>query len=256
MQFNFLALQNLYLKLYLFYETVAEHAPSFPASLCFLDQDNSCGWNATLVDTSSLHAEGARRLFCLFEYPTHICPGCLLLQSDNFSISCLLPAVQSWASRRKIHVKSGLFAAWALAKRSTGRWGTMFCSALLLLGKAWVRLMKLDLTPTAVSPCPSLSFYLINHLFFVLTVWLDFFLLLHFGVPFFPCHSPSPTGKYGLISWSVQVCLPRNISGRAAMLVQSALTHSTSNMAAWSLAEWLQTVVTHLASFAEACTMY
>lgn len=157
MRFNFIALQNLVWNLFVLRGTVAECAPSFPASLSFPDDHNSCGWNTLLEDTSSSHAEGALRTsFFWFKFPTHIFPICLLIQSDNFSIPCPPPVRLSSCSlimtiQEKNPCKIGTVRSMGVGERSTGRRGTAICSALALLGKAWVRLMKLDLTQTSFS---------------------------------------------------------------------------------------------------------
>lgn len=144
--------------------TVAEYAPSFPASLRCPDH-----WKKLWVKTPHWGTHPycilmELRDFFFFFWST---PP-IYVQSDNFSISCLLPAFQSWPFRRKIHVKSVLYAAWALAKRSSERWRTAICLALWLLGKVWVRLMKLDLTMTA-----SLSLHVPPFLSALLSVYLS-----------------------------------------------------------------------------------
>lgn len=127
----------------------------------------------------------------------------------------------------KIHVKSGQSVAWALVKRSaTHRWDDTW------LGSVAPR-ESLHESP------PNFSFHIS---FFLIHVFI-----FHFNSPslfhFFRAHDllslpVSNSGPAGIILIDpIQVCLPCNISGSAAMFSQHALTPRTSFLEALPLVQ-------------------
>lgn len=175
MRFNFIALQNMFLNLYLSMEVLLVKQPLFPAPPGFMLMQPHTLTSKSLPSASTVMR---KQLQCLAH--GHLCSSSwksvihsfsqrrlssLFVDSKwHFLVQNLRPKSQG-CSCLIIQLKNSCWiqstAAWALVQRSTGCWGTMICAALLCsaaAGKTWVRLMRQDFTPDNTFS-PSLSFF-------------------------------------------------------------------------------------------------
>lgn len=132
--------------------------------------------------------------FVLFKFPTLTSAARPLVQGNSFSIPCqlLLPNHDHPVEKSMLNLVCKLRGrCWSVPPGAGGP--RAWCSPLTLLGKAWVRLMKLDLTQSVLSLSVFLSVALLCTLllFFLFYVFLSLSssfssLIIHWGRHWFP----------------------------------------------------------------------
>lgn len=113
--------------------------------------------------------------FVLFKFPTLTSAACPLVQGNSFSIPCqlLLPNHDHPVEKSMLNLVRKLRGRFRSVPPSAGG-PRAWRSPLTLLGKAWVRLMKLDLTQSVLSCSVFLSVALLcTILFFLFYVFLS-----------------------------------------------------------------------------------
>lgn len=129
----------------------------------------------------------------LFKFPTLTSAACPLVQGNSFSIPCqlLLPNHDHPVEKSMLNLVCKLRGRCRSVPPGAGG-PRAWRSPLTLLGKAWVRLMKLDLTQSVLSRSVFLSVALLcTVLFFLFYVFLSLsssfsFPIIHWGRHWFP----------------------------------------------------------------------